>query len=145
MSKQSAQKQWAESVKAEVAATPTRNLKRVGGGGDPVKTFYQFSKPKQGAPESAVQLTEGTEINGSYEGTLTTKKFQTVFYKIRTANSLVAIPSSGQLKAYMDRVPKGADVQIIYRGMEAIKSGRYAGKESHQFIVNASEVVPESN
>jgi hypothetical protein len=134
---------WANRVKSDLSATPTSQLKRVGGGGnlEPIATYFQFTAPKQGAPNTAQQLKEGMSILGIYEGSFTTKKFGTTYHKVKTDKGLVAIPGSGQLNSLMKNVVRGAEVQVVYEGKETIQKGNFAGKQAHKFIVSASETV----
>lgn len=132
---------WANRVKQDLSATPLRELKRVGGSLPEINTYYQYTAPKAGAPESAKQLQIGTTIAGTYEGSFATKKHGTVFYKINTAAGLVAVQGSGQLNKLMGRIPQGSEVQIVYQGREAIKKGNFAGVLAHSFQVSASEMI----
>lgn len=138
------QRNWANSTKAALNSTPTRELKPVGGSSlEPISTYFQYGPLKDGAPPTAKQLAKDTEILGEYAGTMTTKKFGTVYHKVRTGNGLVAVPGSGRLNGLMSRVPVGAEVQIIYRGKDKIEKGQFAGKAAHSFLVNASETISE--
>lgn len=135
---------WANRTKAAVVASPTKQLKKVGGGGnlEPINTYFQFNPPKPEASEKAAQLVAGAEILGTYDGNFTTKgQYPTTYYKVRTLNGLVAVPSTGQLKSTMSKIPVGAEVQIVYKGKEKMAKGAFAGKAAHSFDVSASEVI----
>lgn len=132
---------WANKVKEDLTNTPVKELKRVGGSLPDISVYYQYTAPKPTAPPSSRQLKAGTTINGTYEGSFTTKKFGTVFHKVNTTNGLIAIQGSGQLNKLMAKIANGAEVQIVYEGSEVMKRGNFAGKSAHNFQVAASDLV----
>ena len=78
------------------------------------------------------------EKGTTWEGTYTTEgvsKFDKPTYTIETDKGTVLLNGSGTLPYKMSKVEKGALVQVVYSGMEAIKNGEYAGTMSHQFQV----------
>lgn len=132
---------WANRTKAALSSADTSNLKPVGGGTlEPITKYYQFNAVSPKAGPNAAQMQEGASIQGTYEGSFTTKKFGTLMFKIRTADGLVAVTSTGQLKQRMSKVADGAEVKITYRGKEKIERGAMAGKQAHAFNVAASEL-----
>lgn len=133
---------WANRAKQDLSSVPTKQLKAVGAGSlPPINVYFQFSAPKEGAPESAKQLMPGDTIVGQYNGSFTTKKFGTTYHKVMTENGLVAIPGAGQINTLIKQVPVGAEVQVVYNGKEAIKKGQFAGKMAHSFSLSASETI----
>lgn len=136
---QTATSNWANRTKAALSTVDASNLKPVGGGSlEEIATFVQFTTPKAGATK-ARQLNKDESVQGTYEGSFTTKKFNTKYYKIREAGNLVAVQGTGQLNKLMDKVVEGAEVKITYRGKEKIAKGAMAGKDAHSFFVAASE------
>lgn len=138
-----ANNKWAKQTSAALQTAPTRELKTVGGGGEPIKVFYQLNEPKPGkelGPEGRV-LRKDDVILGIYEGSFITKKFSTTYYKIRTAEGLVAVPGPTQLRNAMAKVALNAEVQITYRGKNIVDKGNFAGKEAHSFLVAASDLI----
>lgn len=130
---------WANRTKQALAAVPASELKPVGGGTlEEISTFVQFTTPKAGAPK-ARQLNKNESVQGKYEGSFVTKKFNTTYYKIREGGALVAVQGTGQLNKLMAKVAEGAEVKITYRGKETIEKGPMAGKAAHAFYVAASE------
>ncbi len=134
---------WANRVKQDLSATPTKQLKAVGGAGNlpPISTYFQFGAVKENAPPSAKQLMPGTTISGTFEGSFTTKKFGTTYHKVQTSEGLIAVPGATQVNNLVKRVALGSEIQIVYNGKETIKKGNYAGKQAHSFNVAASDVV----
>lgn len=140
---------WAQRGKAAIASAPTKQLKPVGGGSlEPISTYFQFRPLGPNAGNRAKQLTPDSEVLGVYEGsfqqkgkTKAGKPFTTTYFKVRTSEGLVAVPSATQLANRMALVPQGAEVQIIYRGYKVIEKGDRAGDSAHSFLVNASETV----
>jgi len=135
---------WADRVKQDLATTPTKELKEVGGSFPKVDIFYQYEPPKPKAPPSARQLMPGTVILGTYRGSFTAKKYGTIYHKIQTENGLVALAGSpkgaGQLNKRMGQVVEGAEVKIVYNGKKVIEKGQFAGQESNDFTIAASEL-----
>lgn len=132
---------WANRTKAALTSVDTSNLKPVGGfQNEPIVRYYQLTALKENAGPNAAQLNAGDDITGTYDGSFTTKKFGTTYYKVRTAEGLVAVPGTGQLKSLMGKVAEGATVKISYNGKEKITKGAMAGKQAHKFFVAASEL-----
>lgn len=139
----SAATKWGDRVKTDLSNTSTKALKPISGVGNlpPIDVYFQYRALKEGAPPAAKQLIPSTTILGTYEGSFTTKKFGTTYHKVQTDNGLVAIPGATQLNAAMQRVAQGAEVQIVYNGMNVMEKGNYAGKSAHSFSVAASESI----
>lgn len=130
---------WANRSKAALSTVDASNLKPVNGGGEEIATFVQFTTPKAGSTK-ARQLNKDESVQGKYEGSFVTKKFNTTYHKVREGGTLVAVQGTGQLNKLMEKVAPGAEVKITYRGKEAIAKGPMAGKSAHSFLVAASEM-----
>lgn len=136
-----ANKSWATATKAQLnTVTVDDGLKSVGNSYEPIVAYYSLTQPKSGNTNSRL-LEEGAEINGTYEGSFTGKKFGKKTHKVRTNEGLIGLPGSGQLDKLMGLVKQGATVKVIYQGKKEISSGQYAGKPAHVFIVRASEMI----
>lgn len=134
---------WANRTKEQLKEVADDELQPVGGEGfDPISTFYRFTAPKKPGATPAKVLTEGDTFEGSYEGSFSSGTFEQTTHKVRTEDSgLIGLPGSGQLNKLMAKVVKGARVKIVYRGQEAIKNGKWAGKKAHTFTVRASQLI----
>lgn len=135
---------WANRTKSDLAAVGAEELaalRPVGRNADfePINTYYQFTARKDGTVgEKARVLTKGTKIFGTFEGSFTktqNNKFKKPTHKIRTAEGLVALPSSGQLDKLIAQVEEGAKILVTYNGKQEIKRGTYAGSLAHTFDV----------
>ena len=61
-------------------------------------------------------------------------------YKVQLDDGTVAIlNSTGSLRNQLEKVATGSYVRINYNGMEAIKTGKMAGKPAHSFLVEVEE------
>ena len=55
-------------------------------------------------------------------------------FAVREADgTLAVINNNGNLSTQMERVEVGMDIAVLYNGMVAIKTGKYKGKNSHNF------------
>lgn len=139
---------WASATKDALAKTnvsvPT-GMKVIGGrNGEEILAFYRFSEPRTPNEKSRV-LRKGEVFEGTYDGSFESKMYAGQFtHKIKTAEGLIGLPSCAQLNTYLGRVPKGAQVQVVYNGKNTIESGKYAGKQAHSFQVASDRTVEEA-
>lgn len=106
------------------------------GGLEPIKYFYRFSAPKKPSKSPFKILEKGQTIEGTYERQFITGKYENATYVVRLQNGdLVGLPGTGSFTKSMDKLAEGSKVKITYKGLEAIKSGQWAGSEAHAFIV----------
>jgi len=63
------------------------------------------------------------------------------FYFFDKSDSQLKCLSGGSLAYIVDEygLDKNTDVKITYNGMSKVTTGKYAGKESHQFKVESTE------
>lgn len=130
---------WANKTKEELTEISDADLKPVGNGNlEPISKYYSFN-PKEGSV--SLKLEKNQIIYGTYEGSFTSKTYNTMTHKVRTEDGLlVGVPGSGQLNGLLAKVAEGARVKITYRGKETIKGGAFAGKQAHAFLVAASQM-----
>ena len=131
---------WANRGKAALAtvsAVPEGMTRISGGAGEEIVAFYRFTEPSQPVPKAAV-LAKGQSIEGTYQGFYVNKKFGNNVHKVKTAAGLVALPNATQLNNALKGVTEGTKLVIIYNGKNAIKTGQFAGKQSHSFDVYAA-------
>ena len=93
------------------------------------------------AKELAEAGTTGVVAEGIYEGTLPNNFDESKSdYKVRLSDGTLAVlNSTGSLANQLGKVATGSYVRVNYNGMDAIKSGRMAGKKAHNFIVEIAE------
>lgn len=124
---------WANRGKAAIAAAaPQKGRKLTSGGGGEIK-FYNTPTTKY--PNPANKLEAGVEFTGTYEGAIESKQFGSLTHKVGTSEGMVGIPGSGQLNKALAQVNPGTNVTIVYKGKQAIQTGKYAGKEAHTYDV----------
>jgi len=81
----------------------------------------------------AKDMDVGQKIVGKYLKQIT-DKFKKPGYKLQLEDGSTAIlNSTGQLAALFEKVPIGADVEVIYQGKTMIESGEWAGEKAHVF------------
>lgn len=79
----------------------------------------------------------GIVAQGIYEGTVP-NRFDAAKpdFKVRgDAGNLIILNNAGSLASQLARVALGSYVQINYKGMQAMTTGKMAGKKAHSFIV----------
>lgn len=132
---------WSNRTKEDLKEVADGELQSVGGEGfDPISTFYRFVAPKKAGATPTKVLAKNDTFEGSYEGSFKGGTYEQVTYKIRTDEGLIGLPGCGQLDKLMSKVATGARVKIVYRGQEAIKAGKWAGRPAHTFAVRASKL-----
>lgn len=105
-----------------------------GGEGDGNITYIR-------AKELSENGTIGVVAEGIYEGT-TPNNFDDSKndYKVKLGDGKLAIlNSTGSLRNQLEKVATGSYVRVSYKGMEAIKKGKMAGKSAHSFLVEVAE------
>lgn len=81
------------------------------------------------------QLTKGSVIAGIYRGSFE-DRFEKLNYRLEQADkSMKVVNGSGLLDNLMQRVNIGDSIEIVYTGKQALKTGKFAGKEAHGFEV----------
>ena len=78
------------------------------------------------------------EVTGRY---IDAKKdqFGGLGYKLETADGTIVVNGSGQLDALMGKVDPGENITIVYKGTTKLKSGKFKGKDAHQFELFINE------
>jgi hypothetical protein len=110
------------------------------GGLEPVAFYYRTSAPKKPTKSAFKIINKGQTINGTYERAFKGGKFNNTTYLIRENGQLVGLPGAAGLSRAMDKLEIGSKVQITYNGMEEIKSGEWAGRDAHTFIVRGNKL-----
>lgn len=82
----------------------------------------------------------GQTIKGIYIGS-EIDQFDKPNWTIRTTEGDLTMNSSGSLDKLMEQVTVGQYVEVTYGGTKTLTSGKYKGKEAHQFEVAASEEI----
>lgn len=135
---------WANRTKTALAEV-SDDLIQVGGGGkkfESIAFYYSLSAPKIENGKTR-QLKEGDEVVGTYEGNFKAGQFNKTTHKVKTTEGLVGVPGTGQLDKLLAKVAAGATVKIVYRGLDTIREGQFAGRPVHNFIVRASKLAAE--
>lgn len=88
------------------------------------------------------EMTEGQTIKGIFVGS-EIDQFDKPNHTVRTTEGDFTLNSAGSLDKLMEQVTPGQYVEITYRGTKTLTSGKYKGKEAHQFEVAASEEIEE--
>lgn len=111
------------------------------GGLEPVAFFFRTSAPKK-TPKSPFKVLEsGQVIEGTFERSFISGKYQNPTYIIRlTDGTLAGLASTGSLKKGMSKLAEGSKVKIVYNGMQVIKSGQWEGSDAHNFIVYGNKL-----
>lgn len=112
------------------------NFKPVGGSGD-------YPEPKETIYKKPNELTVGEVIEGAYNGSQT-NNFGTTYYVLTEDNVAVGIGAPGQLNkkfqmALEAGLERGQPIQIVYKGMDVIEKGQWAGTKAHQFDLLVAE------
>lgn len=129
---------WAQRGKealATVSAVP-EGMKKISGGGalEPIQ-YYSFSVPTKEGSTTKV-IAPGTTLSGVYKGKFVGKNFGNTTHKLLLDNGeLAGIPGPTQLNNALAKVEEGTKVAIVYNGKVTIKTGPFAGKQSHAFEV----------
>ncbi len=106
------------------------------GGSEPVAFFYRTSAPKKPTKSPFKVISKGETIEGTYERSFISGKFNNPTYIVRLANgTLVGLPGAGSLKKGMEKLAEGSKVKVIYNGMSPIKTGQWEGTDAHNFTV----------
>lgn len=129
---------WATRTK-EAAANTTPSIPQgmtpVGGQKEGILAFYRFTQPKDGSTNQR-QLIAGDEFEGTYQGYLDSKNYPgNLTHKVKTAEGIVGLPNCKQLNDDLSGLAVGSKVYVAYKGQESIKTGKYAGKQRHAFVV----------
>lgn len=136
---------WATRTKEVLATTKASvpaGMKVVSGGSsDPIIAFYRFTEPKTPSPLARI-LNKGDVFEGTYDGSFESKNYAGQYtHKVRTAEGLIALPGAAQLNNGLSKVPKGAQVQVVYNGKTTIETGKFAGKQAHSFQVASDSQI----
>ena len=135
---------WANRTKTALAEV-SDDLIQVGGGGqkfEPIVAYYSLTAPKNPNGKTR-QLEVGGEVVGTYEGSFKGGTYNKTTHKVRTTEGIVGLPGTGQLDKLFAKVATGATVKVIYRGLDTIKEGQFAGRPVHNFILRASKLSAE--
>lgn len=80
-------------------------------------------------------LKAGDEFTGVYKHSDRDMTYNKLQHYFDVNGSSFVYNGAGQLDKFMEKVPQGALVKIIYKGSEVIGKGPYKGKPAHQFQV----------
>jgi hypothetical protein len=81
------------------------------------------------------QMKAGDTVSGIYQGFFT-DRYQKRAHKIQLANGTQGvINGSAQLDKLLEQVEVGDSVEVIYRGLKKMTSGKFPGKDAHTFDV----------
>jgi hypothetical protein len=80
------------------------------------------------------ELQKGDTIEGKYVE-VRKDQYGGNGYKFITSEGTKVLNGTGQLDSIMALVELGTNVKIVYEGTSLVKSGKFKGKEAHQFSV----------
>lgn len=87
------------------------------------------------------ELDEGQTVSGKYIGTRR-DSYGNLCHRLELEDGTEGVVNgTGQLNKLMERVARGASVDITYNGKVTIEKGPQKGKKAHAFDVEADQIL----